>query len=43
LEQRLNAALTAEIPRRVWRQARKVAIDCQDRPYYGKTKQAMGL
>lgn len=42
-EQRLNAALAAEIPRRVWRQAREVAIDCHDRPYYGKTQQATGL
>lgn len=43
LEQRLNAALVAEIPRRVWRRAREVAIDCHDRPYYGQTAQATGL
>ena len=43
LEQRLNAALRAEIPRRVWRQAREVAIDFHDRPYYGKQAQADGL
>lgn len=38
----VNAALAAEIPFRVWRQAREVAIDFQDRPYYGKTPQAEG-
>ena len=43
LEQRLNAALRAEIPRRVWRRAREVAIDFHDRPYYGKQAQADGL
>jgi putative transposase len=43
LEQRLNAALQAEIPRRIWRQACEVAIDFHDRPYYGKQPQAEGL
>ena len=43
LEQRLNAALRAEIPRRIWRQAREVAIDFHDRPYYGKQSQEAGL
>jgi hypothetical protein len=39
----LNAALQAEIAPRVWRQAREVAIDFHDRPYYGKQPQAKGL
>ena len=43
LERRLNAALRAEIPRRIWRQAREVAIDFHDRPYYGKQPQEDGL
>jgi putative transposase len=43
LERRLNAALRAEVPRRVWRQAREVAIDFHDRPYYGKQPQEDGL
>jgi len=43
LEQRLNAALRAEIPPCVWRQARDVAIDFHDRPYYGKQPQSEGL
>jgi putative transposase len=43
LERRLNATLAAEIPPRVWREPREVAIDFHDRPYYGKTGQAEGL
>lgn len=43
LERGLNAALAEEIPRRVWRQARDVAIDFHERPYYGKLSQAQGL
>jgi putative transposase len=43
LAQPLNATLADEIPHRVWRQAREVAIDFHDRPYYGKTPQAEGL
>lgn len=43
LERRLNAAVQAEIPQRVWRQAREVAIDFHDRPYYGKQPQSDGL
>ena len=43
LERRLNAALWADVPARVWRQAREVAIDFHDRPYYGKQPQGEGL
>jgi putative transposase len=43
LERRLNAALQADIPRRVRRQARDTAIDFHDRPYYGKQPQDAGL
>ena len=43
LEQRLNAALVQEVPRRVWRQPCDVAIDYHDRPYYGKLPQEQGL
>jgi hypothetical protein len=43
LERRLNAALAMEIPSRVWRHARDVAIDLHDRPYYGKVSQEEGL
>jgi hypothetical protein len=37
LEPQLNAALTAEGPRRVRRQAQEVASDYHDRPYSGET------
>jgi putative transposase len=43
LERRLNAALAAEIPQRVWRHERDIAVDLHDRPYYGKTPQEEGL
>jgi putative transposase len=43
LEHALNAALGAEIPARVRRQARDVALDLHDRPYYGKLPQNEGL
>jgi hypothetical protein len=43
LEKQLNAALAEKVPARVWRQARDVAIDFHDRPYYGKTTQEKGL
>jgi putative transposase len=43
LEQQLNAALAAEVPRRVRRQDQEVAIDYHDRPYYGKGEQAHEL
>lgn len=43
LERQLNAALAAEIPQRVWRRERDIAIDFHDRPYYGKTSQEEGL
>ncbi len=43
LEKSLNAALAAEVPSRVWRRARDIAIDFHDRCYYGKTAQDEGL
>jgi putative transposase len=43
LEQQLNAALAAEVPRRVHRHAQEVAIDYHDRPYYGKGEQEQEL
>ena len=43
LERRLNEALTAQVPKRLWRQAQDIAIDLHDRPYYGKTSQEEGL
>ena len=42
-EESLNAALAAQVPSRVWRRARDIAIDFHDRPYYGKASQEKGL
>jgi len=42
LERGLNAALAGEVPARVRRHARDVALDLHDRPYYGKQPQASG-
>lgn len=38
-EQQLNAALAAEVPHRIRRHAREVALDYHDRPYDGKGEQ----
>ena len=43
LEQQLNAALAAEVPRQVRRHGQEVASDYHDRPYYGKGEQAHEL
>jgi hypothetical protein len=43
LQQQLNEALAQEIPKRVWRQERDVAIDLHDRPYYGNAPQEEAL
>jgi hypothetical protein len=43
LEEQLNAALAARVPRHVQRHAQEVAIDYHDRPYYGKGEQTQEL
>jgi putative transposase len=43
LENQLNAALAAHWPPWLTQRAQDVAIDFQDRPYYGKHPQTMGL
>jgi hypothetical protein len=42
VERRLNEALGALIPARVFRAARETAVDYHDQAYYGKTPQAEG-
>lgn len=42
LEQQLNRSLTRNIPPRVWRHPRDIAMDFHDRPYYGKKPQEEG-
>jgi len=43
LEDRLNQALVANLPKRVGRKPCVLAMDLHDRPYYGKTSQEDGL
>jgi len=43
LERQLNAALSAQTPKRLYRSAQAVAIDFHDRPYYGKQPQNTAL
>ena len=43
IEAGLNAALAAQIPRRVFKRPRDTAIDFHEQAYYGKTEQADGL
>ena len=42
-EDALNQALVADLPTRLRRKRRVLAMDMHDRPYYGKTSQADGL
>jgi hypothetical protein len=43
LEEHLNQALAANLPERLKRKPRVVALDMHDRPYYGKQPQDEGL
>lgn len=43
LEEGLNQALVSQLPRRIWRKGREVAIDYHERPYYGCQEQESGL
>jgi Transposase DDE domain len=42
-EARVNAALAAQLPKRLWKHAQALAIDFHDEPYYGKSPQDTGL
>lgn len=37
IERQINAALVAQVPAHVWQQAREIACDLHDEPFYGKT------
>jgi hypothetical protein len=43
IERQINAALGAQIARRVFKRARDTAVDYHEQAYYGKTSQADGL
>jgi hypothetical protein len=41
LEQRVNQALVAELPRRLWKTKLQVAIDLHDEPFYGHSAELL--
>jgi putative transposase len=41
IEKQVNAALTADVPYRVWRKRRNVVMDLHDEPFYGKSPELM--
>jgi putative transposase len=41
LERQINAALVAQLPAQVWQQAREIACDLHDAPFYGKTPELL--
>ena len=41
IEKQVNAALDAELPGRVWKKRRNVAVDYHDEPFYGKSSELM--
>jgi IS4 transposase len=43
IEDRMNAVLAAQIPRRVFNRGRDTAMDFHEQAYYGKAKQTPGL
>lgn len=41
IEKQINAALTADVPDRVWKKRRDMVIDLHDEPFYGKSAELM--
>lgn len=41
IEAQVNAALTADVPKRVWKKRRDVVVDLHDEPFYGKSPELM--
>jgi len=41
IEKKANAALTADVPKRVWKKRRDAVIDLHDEPFYGKSVELM--
>ena len=41
LERQINAALVAQLPAHVWKQAREIACDLHDEPFYGKSPELL--
>ena len=43
LEQQVNQALVAGLPRRIWKTKLEIAIDLHDEPFYGHSPELLGL
>lgn len=43
IEERINAALTADLPKRLWRIRLDLAADLHDEPFYGKTEELLAF
>ncbi len=43
LEQQVNQALTAGLPRRIWKSKLEIAIDLHDEPFYGHSPELLAL
>jgi hypothetical protein len=43
IEERINAALTADLPKRLWRIRLDLATDLHDEPFYGKTEELLAF
>lgn len=43
IEERVNAALTADLPKRLWRIRLELAADLHDEPFYGKTEELLAF
>jgi hypothetical protein len=43
LERRVNQALVADLPRRLWKPRLHIAIDLHDEPFYGHTPELVGF
>jgi len=43
LEQQVNQALTAGLPRRIWKTKLEIAIDLHDEPFYGHSPELLAL
>ena len=43
LEQQVNQALVAGLPRRLWKPRLEIALDLHDEPFYGHTPELLGL
>jgi hypothetical protein len=43
IEERVNGALTADLPKRLWRSRLDLAADLHDEPFYGKSEKLLAF